>query len=200
MTDLTVLRERALARLAVDNWDDAPLEECHFGDTDKGHHGYLPLYERHLVREDISTLLEIGVFNGGSLRMWARWLPKAQIVGIDIEPANYAGPGEATNITFLAGDATAVGEWRVWSGTPDVVIDDGSHHGDEQVATFRNFWPSLTSGGWYVIEDLSTVWGWQFRAGKQIWSLIKDELAAALNKGEASELHAYNEILFLRKR
>lgn len=103
MTDLEAMAKAALVRQATKNWDDAPLEECHFGDTDKGHHGYLPLYERHLVREEITTLLEVGVFNGGSLRMWARWLPKARIVGIDVEPANYSGPADCENITFIAG-------------------------------------------------------------------------------------------------
>lgn len=193
---MTIAREWGVA----DPDNLTPLEEACYGDTDKGHHGYLPLYERHLEPKEIQTLVEIGVYNGGSLRMWARWAPHAQIVGIDIEPANYTGPGDNENITFIQGDATRIGEWSVWDGTPDVVIDDGSHHGDEQVATFRKFWPSLTPGGWYVIEDLSTVWGYQFRAGKQIWSLLKDQLAAALNRGQVSEMHAYREIVFIRKR
>ena len=53
------------------------------GDTDKGSsvHNYLPYYEMHLVPDGIDTLTEIGVWTGGSLRMWSRWMPHAHIIG-----------------------------------------------------------------------------------------------------------------------
>jgi trans-aconitate methyltransferase len=177
------------------------LSEACFGDTDKAWHGYLPFYERHLVPAEIRTITEIGVWTGGSLRMWARWVPHAQVIGIDIEAANYIVPTENApdNVTFVEGDVTTVTPWA-----SDVVIDDGSHHGDDQTAAFDRFWPLLSSGGWYVIEDLETVYHDDFRRGDLMRSWLAHRLDAALRGHErgtdVAELHAYEQIVFVRKR
>lgn len=181
----------------VDPDNLSPLEEACYGDTDKGHHGYLPLYEKHLCRDDIATLTEIGVYSGGSLRMWRRWLPQARVIGIDIEPFNYIPQPEDPLEEFIAGDATTMRpDW-----TSDVIIDDGSHHGDDQAEVFMRFWPTLEPGGWYVIEDLSTVWGSTFRAGWMVWGLLTHLLAESLReKHSVAQVHGYEQILFVQKR
>lgn len=56
--------------------------------TDKsarGHH-YLEFYERFLLslRFTATAILEIGVWHGQSLRMWADYFPNATVVGVDI--------------------------------------------------------------------------------------------------------------------
>lgn len=175
------------------------LRECWLGDTDKGSpvHDYLPFYELHLNPDEISTLTEIGVWTGGSLRMWARWLPHADIVGVDIDPSNYVVPSENNppNVQFVEADATNMEPWE-----SDVVIDDGSHHGDDQMTVFDRFWPLLTPGGWYVIEDLETVWNDTFRCGREMVSFLSHRLEGALRPSQGvAELHAYDQILFLRK-
>ena len=57
--------------------------------TDKSskRHNYLHFYEKHLsrVRGSVSTVMEIGVFNGASLSMWAEYFPQANIIGCDIK-------------------------------------------------------------------------------------------------------------------
>ena len=57
----------------------------------------------------------------------------------------------------LAGVLDALG------GRLDVVIDDGSHIGEHQWASFRSLFPALSPGGWYVLEDLSTSYWPNFR-------------------------------------
>src|SRR4030081_1710029 len=50
---------------------------------------YLPQYERILneYRDKPVRLLEIGIQNGGSLELWAKYFPNAQkLVGCDINP------------------------------------------------------------------------------------------------------------------
>src|SRR5262245_13536106 len=50
---------------------------------------YLHVYDEMLNsrRDQPCRLLEIGVQNGGSLELWAKYLPRAQvIVGCDIDP------------------------------------------------------------------------------------------------------------------
>ena len=39
-------------------------------------------------------------------------------------------------------------------GSFDVIIDDGSHASFDQQQTLREFFPLLSDGGWYFVEDL----------------------------------------------
>src|ERR1700722_18692475 len=59
--------------------------------TDKSSldHDYLDKYERLFApfRDAPITVLEIGVFDGGSLRLWEDYFPRATIVGINIREA-----------------------------------------------------------------------------------------------------------------
>jgi hypothetical protein len=122
--------------------------------TDKGRHGYLGIYEKILapIRNTYLPILEIGVGQGGSLRMWRDFFPNAQIHGIEIRPVPDLGPritthqGDARDSEFLKSVAKL--------GPFAAVIDDGGHIGDEQELAFRIFWPKLAPGCAYFIEDL----------------------------------------------
>jgi len=48
-------------------------------------------------------------------------------------------------------------------GGVDIVIDDGSHVAEHQLASFKTLFPLLFNGGVYVCEDLHTAYwdGWQ---------------------------------------
>lgn len=39
-------------------------------------------------------------------------------------------------------------------GNFDIVLDDGGHTYQQQLTSFQALWPSVASGGLYVIEDL----------------------------------------------
>ena len=57
-------------------------------DLNKWHH-YFDIYEENFsrYRNKKITLLEIGVFRGGSLSMWKKYFgAQAKIIGIDIKP------------------------------------------------------------------------------------------------------------------
>ncbi len=121
---------------------------------------YFPIYEKHFSpwRNKTITFIEIGVSQGGSLQMWRRFFgPMATIVGIDINPtcARYEElgihirVGDQSNHEFLK---TLIDEF----GTPDIVLDDGSHQMDHLVKSFEFFYPNISKNGLYVIEDLHT--------------------------------------------
>lgn len=166
MTDPTVSQRSKKARLGVVFGVTNSLGALVnlYGGTDKGAHGYLPHYERHLGPRRLrrQTVYEIGVGGhesptpGGSLPVWRDYFPRSVIVGLDIAPKNI---DFGRNVRFEQADqSSAVDLARVVErhGAPDVVIDDGSHVAEHIQASFEFLWPLLPAGGIYVIEDLST--------------------------------------------
>jgi len=114
---------------------------------DKWRH-YFDIYERHFAKYvgQSVKVLEIGVDHGGSLQMWKEYFgPKAEIVGVDINPAcqEYA----EDQITIWIDDQCNV---RI-KDYFDIVIDDGSHVSAHQSITYRHLWPETR--GVYLIED-----------------------------------------------
>ncbi|MSQ72850.1 MAG: class I SAM-dependent methyltransferase [Betaproteobacteria bacterium] len=116
-------------------------------DLDKWHH-YFNIYERFFapLRGRPLKILEIGVYLGGSLRMWRDYFGEsAQIVGIDKNPAcaEFAGEGVTIRIGHQA-DREFLAQVKAEAGGFDIVIDDGSHIGAHQIASFEGM--ALTLG------------------------------------------------------
>lgn len=127
--------------------------------TDKSSagHNYCSYYERHLdsFRYEPVTLLEIGIWEGDSLRMWREWMPIATILGVDKYDRNI----EIEGVETLVGDQDdlqTLDSIRTFRGPFDVVIDDASHISSKTISTFKLLFPALKPGGVYVIEDLQT--------------------------------------------
>lgn len=124
--------------------------------TDKLDHGYIPHYERHLPFGPI-TLLEVGVWEGASLRMWRDYYSshESQIVGVDKHDRDIKIDG----VKIIIQDQDDEIGWHCLgqlAGGFDVIIDDASHISSKTIATFTQTWPWLAPGGLYVIEDLQT--------------------------------------------
>ena len=106
-------------------------------------------------------MLEIGVFRGGSLRMWKKFFhADSVIVGIDIDKncqqyeiadqQVYVRIGSQADADFLA---TVNKEF----GPFDIILDDGSHKTYHQLASFTSlFRDALKDGGCYMVEDMHT--------------------------------------------
>ncbi|MBJ7338777.1 MAG: class I SAM-dependent methyltransferase [Mycolicibacterium sp.] len=131
---------------------------------------YLPIYESALTpfRSRPIRMLEIGVFHGGSLQMWRRYLhPDSVIVGIDIDPATARFDDPARGIHVRVGGQQDVDFLRRVVdelGPFDVILDDGSHLASHIIDTFRYLFPNaLADGGLYLVEDLhANYWtGWR---------------------------------------
>jgi cephalosporin hydroxylase len=140
---------------------------------------YLPAYEHHFAKfvgTDV-TIVEVGVFSGGSLRMWRDYFgPRAQIHGIDVVPEcqRYAD----TRISIWIGDQADPTFWKTFLADGkqiDVVIDDGSHQPADQIATLEALLPHVSPGGVYVREDAVGV-----RNGVQREDLGREDLGRDL--------------------
>ena len=117
---------------------------------DKWRH-YFDIYDRHFdrFRGKPVRVLEIGIDHGGSLQLWKRYFGlEAQIVGLDIDPrcAEYA----EDRVEIRIGSQADVALLKSL-GSFDIVIDDGSHRLQDQLASFEALWPTTRSV--YLIED-----------------------------------------------
>jgi hypothetical protein len=130
---------------------------------------YFEIYERHFARyrDKRVTVLEIGVYKGGSLQMWKHYFgPQARIVGVDINPecTAYAEDqvevliGDQENRVFLRSLAEHI-------PTIDVLIDDGGHTMLQQITTFEELFPRIAPDGVYVCEDLHTSYWPEYGGG-----------------------------------
>ena len=140
-----------------------PLEEYFYNNEDRIIHKwlhYFDIYHNHFkkYRNKKVTILEFGVFHGGSLQMWKNYFGKrARIIGVDINPECknliedrveiYIGDQE--NRSFLKELAKKI-------GPVDIVIEDGGHTMNQQINTFEEIYPIVKEGGVFLIEDLHT--------------------------------------------
>ncbi len=127
--------------------------ESHSGrQIDKWRH-YFDIYEKHFARfrGKSPRVLELGVDHGGSLQLWKRYFGHgAEIIGVDIEPLACFTESQIETLCLNQTDPNLAGY-----GPFDIVIDDGSHVAEHQMASFDILWPRCT--GVYLIEDCHSV-------------------------------------------
>jgi hypothetical protein len=125
---------------------------------------YFPIYERHFgsfVYKPL-TFLEIGCGLGGSLQMWKRYFgPHATILGVDILPRCKEYEEDQIDVRIGPQQDTAFLQSLLDEfGTPDIVLDDGSHMMSHVVTSFQFLYPRIAKNGIYMVEDLHTAyWG-----------------------------------------
>jgi len=112
-------------------------------------------------------ILEIGVWQGGSLQLWRKFFGESAVIfGVDIEesclqipdPGGVVRIGSQTDSDFLA---KVVQEM----GGVDIVIDDGSHRCGDVIESFHTLFPLMSQGGYYFVEDLHTSYWPQWQGG-----------------------------------
>ena len=150
---------------------------------------YFPAYEAHFGRfiNRPLTFLEIGCGRGGSAQMWKRYFgPHAQIVGIDVNPE--CKEFEEDQIAIRIGsqsDLAFLESVLAEFGTPDIVLDDGSHQSSDVVDTFRFLYPRTSGHGVYMVEDLHTAYWEEYGGG-----LRREGTFIELSKRLIDELNA----------
>ncbi len=123
----------------------------------KRFHNYLPYYWAHLrdIRFDAKNVLELGVQSDRSVRMWREFFPEATIHGLDVDPE--CKSFESERITVTIGDQSSpealTACLKRMNGSPDVIIDDGSHMVKHQILSCNYLLPRLSDHGIYIIED-----------------------------------------------
>ncbi len=136
----------------------------HGTDKSSAANAFTELYEPFLepLRGEALTLVEVGVLDGASVRLWLDYFPRAQVVAVDLLPERLAalrGVDRVTPEQVDQGDAAALdGLAARLAARRDlrVVIDDGSHLMHHQILTFQKLFPVVVPGGIYFVEDVTT--------------------------------------------
>lgn len=129
--------------------------------SDKGnvYHGYLDIYEKHFnkYRTTLDTFLEIGLWEGESLRMWREYFSVGKLVGADILDLSHISLPDTKILVCDQSDRVQLQNVVDNSYDKfDIIIDDGGHWQHQQQITLGHMFPYLKSGGTFVIEDLHT--------------------------------------------
>ena len=125
-------------------------------DKGSGGHFYTEIYENFFfpLKYKARKILEIGVGEGASLRMFQAYFPNAMIYGIDILDTSHLDSRSIK--TFIADQAERT-QLLDFIGTHgdnfDIILDDGEHSMQQQQVSFGVFFKYLKPGGIYVIED-----------------------------------------------
>ena len=98
----------------------------------------LRAYEPFLapLRDAAFELLEIGVGDGASLRLWADYFPRATIVGLDVRRLALGGLPDRCTLRHGSQSDLATLHDLVRAHRFRVIIDDGSHVSADQIFTF----------------------------------------------------------------
>jgi len=175
--------------------------------SDKAAQDYHNLYGPILKdREAITGVLEIGIGTnntdvvsnmgmngkpGASLRAFRDYLSNAQVYGADIDKRILFE--ESRIKTFFVDQRNPDSFEALKQSIPtdlDLIIDDGLHSPDANIATLQFALSKLKTGGWVVIEDIAT-------EAQPIWEVV----AALLPANYRSHLLvAEEEMVFAVKR
>jgi hypothetical protein len=132
--------------------------------TDKNTvHSYLSTYENlfERIRDSATRVMEIGIYDGGSIALWSDYFRNATVYGLDITPLRPAA-------TFLNGyprvnlktgiDAYSPTTISWWSSMKfDAIVDDGPHTLESMKVCVSSYSKLLSSTGILVVEDVQDI-------------------------------------------
>lgn len=157
-----------LQHFRSDDWELG--EECFVFYKDKKLIDQYARLWNHGPPRPIGTMMELGIYDGGSAAFWFECLRPEKLIAIDISPR-----GDSSYFRRYVASRGLEGRlkthWRVDQSDRerlrsivgaecppplDLVIDDASHIYGPTKASFEALFPLLREGGLYIIED----WAW----------------------------------------
>ena len=130
-------------------------------DTDKNiyFHNYTRQYNSllHDFRKKPIKYLEIGVYNGGSIKAFRETFKNSTCcLGLDIDNRYKKYEDVKNNVFVEIGDATNsnfIQQITEKYGSFDIILDDGSHKNKDVIESFELLFPLLNDNGIYIVED-----------------------------------------------
>lgn len=120
---------------------------------------YFKFYDKHFskFRNSKINILEIGIWNGGSIDLWNKYFTDCTIYGLDIDPS--CKRFEKDNVKIFIGDQgdrNFLESLKTQLPEMSIIIDDGGHTMQQQLTTFEVLFPLIKPGGVFLCEDTHT--------------------------------------------
>ena len=170
-----------------------------------------------LADETFPHIMELGLFQGGSLVFFDKMFKPKKLIGLDISPKriealdNYISSGSQHIKTYYGVSQDDVNMLRSivhndFDGSLDLVVDDASHLYELTKTSMSVLFPLLKPGGVYIIED----WAWSLRPnaqsrehpwyGKAALVNLVFEIVAELGSGkEIGDIYINNNMVKIHK-
>ena len=137
-------------------------------------HTYTPYYYDILspIKDTCKNVLEFGigfnnytngVLHGASLKMWKEFFPNALLLGLDFNKDLFFKEDRIhTFFTDQKSEEILINTKKeIFNKYPnlisekfDLILDDGSHHYEDQIRSINIYWECLKVDGYYIIEDI----------------------------------------------
>ena len=137
--------------------------------TDKNTiHSYLPLYQQLLIskKETAKNVLEIGIYRGGSIKLWSDFFINANVYGLDIIDIDNIWEGIKNNdkiVLHTSSDAYDdnffITHFLNKNVKFDFMLDDGPHSLESMQKFIKLYSQIMMDDGILIIEDVQS-WDW----------------------------------------
>ncbi|MHB8247248.1 MAG: class I SAM-dependent methyltransferase [Acidimicrobiales bacterium] len=137
--------------------------------------------------------------------MWRSYFPNAVIYGLDVEEKHLHSEPRIVVLQGDQADKPFLKKLTERHGPFDLIVDDGSHLGTHQRASFEALFLGVRPGGIYAIEDLETAYWSDWEGGPPGTPGTAVDLAKGLlddvNVGPrpVASVHLYPGIVFVHK-
>jgi hypothetical protein len=140
----------------VDNNSLMELGEVFPTDKHYWHNYFNQVYQDVLspIKNDVKLLIEVGILDGNSLKVFKRFFSNSKVYGIDLREDLIDNDIEVIKCDQSKREDLL--ELTNKFKDVDVILDDGSHKMFDQQITFAILFKMLKSGGIYILEDLHT--------------------------------------------
>jgi hypothetical protein len=132
--------------------------------TDKNTvHSYLPLYELLLKnkKNTCKNIIEVGIAEGGSIKMWHDYFPNATIHGCDIRDESVMWDQIKNNDRIKLFPSTNAYDSLFINQIKDIqfdfALDDGPHTLDTMIQFINMYLPLMKEDGILIIEDVQDI-------------------------------------------
>ena len=135
--------------------------------TDKNTvHSYLELYQRLLAPKEhtAKNVLEVGIYDGGSIKLWSDFFTNATVYGLDIMPKTKVWEKIQNNPNIRLYTEQNAYDDAFFQKTFldenirfDFMLDDGPHTLDSMLQFIRLYSQIMTEDGILIIEDVQSI-------------------------------------------
>jgi hypothetical protein len=131
-------------------------------------HSYLPLYEKLLTskKETAKRVLEVGIWRGGSIKLWKDFFTNAVVHGVDIIDINTVWSEIKNNRGIVLHTSTnaydndfVTTNFLNQNIKFDFLLDDGPHTLESMKQFIRLYSQVMADDGILIIEDVQA-WEW----------------------------------------